>query len=109
MNTTPVTRHRTLLRRCLAAAFCTVLLAGCAKPPLNGQDLAIEKGCIACHGDTGVATASAYPNLNGQWEQYLRLQLIAYRSGRRENGIMNGFAMALTDDEIRALAAFYGI
>ena len=71
-------------------------------------ELVQEKGCVACHGIDGRATAPIYPNLSGQWTTYLRLQLMAYRSGKRQNGIMNGFAAALTDDEIRALAEHYG-
>lgn len=74
----------------------------------QGQALAEEKGCITCHGTNGVGTAPIYPNLNGQWERYLRLQLLAYRSGKRVNSIMNGFAQTLSDQEIRALAEFYG-
>jgi cytochrome c553 len=73
----------------------------------SGAGLAEAKGCVACHGREGVATAPIYPNLAGQWEQYLRLQLMAYRSGKRENQIMQGFAQNLTDDEIRALARHY--
>lgn len=42
------------------------------------------------------------------WKSYLRKQLVAYRSGKRQNLIMNGFAKDLSDAEIRALADFYG-
>ena len=85
------------------------LLAGCAEPALDGAQLAEEKGCIACHGLQGESLAPIYPKLNGQWEKYLRLQLYAYRDGKRDNAIMNGMAATLTDDEIRALAEHYGI
>jgi cytochrome c553 len=85
------------------------LLAGCAEPALDGAVLAEEKGCVACHGLQGEALAPIYPKLSGQWEKYLRLQLLAYRDGKRENAIMNGMAATLTDDEIRALAKHYGI
>ncbi len=82
--------------------------AACSRTPLDGGELATSKGCVACHGNNGTATAPSYPSLDGQWERYLRLQLMAYRSGKRENGIMNGMAAALTDEEIRALAEHYG-
>ena len=85
------------------------LLAGCAEPGLDGAQLAEEKGCIACHGLQGESLAPIYPKLNGQWEKYLRLQLYAYRDGKRDNAIMNGLAATLSDDEIRALAEHYGI
>jgi cytochrome c553 len=84
------------------------MVCGCARDEApDGAALAEAKGCIACHGPDGVATAPAYPNLAGQWERYLRLQLLAYRAGRRENAIMAGFAGALSDAEIRALAQHY--
>jgi cytochrome c553 len=100
-------RNRRLAR--LGAMFMLAMsgpFAQAAEEP--GAALAQEKGCIACHGLDGVAVAPSYPNLAGQWERYLRLQLRAYRSGERQNQIMAGFAAELTDDEIRELARFYG-
>ncbi len=85
-----------------------MLLGATASAADAGSDLLVEKGCVACHGADGVAVAPSYPNLAGQWERYLRLQLLAYRSGERKNAVMAGFAATLTDDEIRALAAHYG-
>ncbi len=84
------------------------LLMGCGEAPLDSEALVQEKGCVACHGVQGVAIAPLYPNLNKQWEGYLRKQLLAYRSGKRKNAVMNGFAAELTDEEIRALARHYG-
>ena len=91
-----------------AVLACTGLLAACGSEPLDGELLAQQKGCVACHGIQGKAIAPSYPNLNGQWERYLRLQLIAYRDGKRINTVMNGMAAALTDEEIIALAKHYG-
>ena len=89
-----------------------VLLAGigigCGSESPDGAALAAEKGCVACHGADGKGIAVIYPNLELQWEEYLRLQLIAYRSGKRENAIMNGIATTLTDEEIAILASHYG-
>ena len=50
----------------------------------------------------------AFPNLSNQWSRYLNQQLRAYRSGKRDNAIMNAQAAALTDGEIRILADHYG-
>lgn len=98
------------MRMSVAAAIaCVSLLAGCGELPLDGAVVAQEKGCVACHGLQGDALAPIYPKLSGQWEKYLRLQLLAYRDDRRENAIMNGMAASLTDEEIRALAKHYGI
>jgi cytochrome c553 len=94
--------------RLILVSFMVSMLAACGAEPLDGAALAQEKGCIACHGVNGKANVASYPNLNGQWERYLRLQLRAYRDGPRENAIMNGMATGLTDEEINALAAHYG-
>lgn len=93
---------------CLLLAV--TLLGGCAdggEQVARGAALAEEKGCIACHGAQGVSQAPAFPNLAGQWPQYLRVQLLKYQSGQRQNAVMNGQAAGLSRDEIGALAAFY--
>ena len=94
--------------RTMALIIAGGLLGGCGAEHPDGAALAQEKGCVGCHGQDGKAIAASYPNLDGQWERYLRLQLLAYRDGKRENAVMNGMAATLTDDEIRALAAHYG-
>ena len=81
---------------------------GCSSEKPEGAALAVEKGCVACHGQDGKGIAIIYPNLDLQWEEYLRLQLLAYRSGKRENAIMNGIATTLTDEDIAILASHYG-
>jgi cytochrome c553 len=88
-----------------------VLLTGCTRPgdavAEAGTALAQEKGCIACHGLNGKGTGPTFPNLNGQWESYLREQLQKYRDGDRINVIMNPLVGELTDEEIDILAAYY--
>ena len=92
----------------LASIGVVALLGACSGEPVDGAALAVEKGCIACHGQDGKAIADIYPNLNGQWERYLRLQLQAYRSEKRVNAVMYGMAKDLRDEAIRILAAHYG-
>ena len=84
------------------------LLTACGDQQIDGEALAAEKGCVACHGINGKAIAPMYPNLNGQWEKYLRKQLVAYKDGSRKNAIMSIQAQNLSDDDIAALAAHYG-
>lgn len=105
-STAPV---RLLLRTAAALAVTSALGAcGVGEDPVSrGAALAEAKGCHACHGEKGVSQAPAFPNLAGQWPQYLRVQLIKYRSGERENAVMNGQAANLTRREIADLAAFY--
>ena len=63
--------------------------------------------CEACHGLDGKSVDPTYPNLAGQHADYLQKALADYRSGRRTNPIMAGFAAPLTDQDIMDLAAWY--
>ena len=64
--------------------------------------------CAACHGADGRGTTPLFPNLNGQKPEYLAVQLKAFRDGKRTDPTMAPMAMALTDQDIADLAAFYG-
>ena len=91
-----------------AAIASIALLTACGGAQIDGEALAVEKGCVACHGTSGKAIAPMYPNLNGQWEKYLRKQLVAYRDGSRKNAIMSLQAENLSNEDIAVLAAHYG-
>jgi len=63
--------------------------------------------CQNCHGEDGVAVLPGAANLSGQQKEYLREQLRAYRSGRRQDAQMNIVAKTLTDADIENLADWY--
>ena len=63
--------------------------------------------CAACHGDRGISAMGMYPNLAGQHRSYLVHSLESYRDGTRKNPIMAGFAAALTDEDIQAIALYF--
>jgi len=65
--------------------------------------------CAGCHGPegNGVAAMPAYPKLAGQWPGYLATQLTAFRSGVRKDPTMQGMAAALSESDIKNLAAYY--
>ena len=63
--------------------------------------------CAACHGDRGISAMGMYPNLAGQHHSYLEKALHAYRDGSRKNPIMSGFAAALSDEDIKAIALYF--
>ena len=71
----------------------------------NGETLA--QTCAACHGADGNSTIETNPKLAGQYESYLVRALQDYRSGARDSAIMGGFATALSDQDIRDLAAWF--
>jgi cytochrome c553 len=66
-----------------------------------------EVACSLCHGQNGVSTLPNAPNLAGQQAIYLSEQLRNYRSGKRQNEVMNMIAKQLTDSEITHLAAWF--
>ena len=72
-----------------------------------GTPPAVVQTCAACHGTDGVGILPEYPTLSGQHEDYLQRALKDYRSGKRQNAIMNGFAGQLSDDDIKAAAAHF--
>lgn len=63
--------------------------------------------CEACHGKDGHSVDPNYPELAGQHQTYLIKALADYRSGRRTNAIMAGFASPLSNQDIADLAAWY--
>ena len=68
------------------------------------QGEAKSAACVACHGDNRVPGAA---ELAGQHENYLVHALKSYRSGDRQNPLMNGVAAGLSDEDIVNLAAYY--
>ena len=63
--------------------------------------------CAACHGPTGISAVPIYPDLAGQKEGYLASSLAAYKTGQRNNPIMQAQVAALSDQDMADLAAYY--
>jgi cytochrome c553 len=63
--------------------------------------------CAACHGANGVSASDAFPNLAGQYEDYLETALKHYKSGKRKNAIMQGQVANLTQKDMMDLAAYF--
>ncbi len=71
-----------------------------------GQKLA-DADCASCHGANGISPNETWPSLAGQNAGYLVRIMSAYKSGAQHDVIMTPLAKALSDDDIRNLAAFY--
>ena len=95
------------MKSSLMLAACAALLA--AQPAFADGAKAPEKAavCAACHGADGKAALPIYPHLAGQYANYLEHALREYRSGARKNPVMGAQAAALSDADIRELAAYY--
>ena len=64
--------------------------------------------CSGCHGAQGEGlSAAAIPRLAGLDAGYLLHQLDSFADGKRKNGTMTPIASSLTQDERKAVAAYY--
>jgi cytochrome c553 len=68
---------------------------------------ALAATCVACHTADGTRGAPANPILAGQHPEYIVKQLVEFKSGRRANAIMAGFAAGLSEEDMKHIAAFY--
>ncbi len=74
-----------------------------------GQTKVFEErkaACLVCHGENGVSPNPEVPSLGGLPEYYALLQLVAFREGNRTVEVMNDITKGMTDDDLRAAAAF---
>lgn len=63
--------------------------------------------CVACHGAEGVSATAQFPTIAGQYRDYLYQALTDYKAGKRKNPIMGGIVAALSDEDMKDLAAYY--
>lgn len=79
--------------------------------PAKGKIVA-ETICVACHGVDGNSMLSDNPHLAGQFEQYIYKQLTNFKAtgdvpAARDNAIMAGMVAALSDEDMRNVAAWF--
>ncbi len=55
--------------------------------------------CVACHAADGNSTVPLQPSLAQQHPEYLHKQMLEFKSGVRQDPIMQGFAAALSEEE----------
>lgn len=63
--------------------------------------------CAACHGVDGNSVDPQYPKIAGQHAEYIAQQLALFKSGKRQNPIMLGFSMTLSDQDMLDLGAYF--
>ena len=103
-----------LMAAFLAAPILPAVAAGetPAAPQANAKiDLAqgaagFTAVCAACHGADGNSTIVANPALAQQHPEYLVKQLHDFKSGARKDPVMQGFASALSDQEMKNIAGW---
>jgi cytochrome c553 len=88
-----------------ATAWATDAKAQTKADPAKGAALAAT--CQACHASDGSRGVAANPILQGQHPEYLVKQLVEFKSGKRDNAVMKAMVAALSEDDMKHLAAFY--
>ena len=70
-----------------------------------GKEKAVS--CAGCHGEDGNSLMPTFPKLAQQHASYLIKQLHDFKEGRRNDPVMSGMAMAVSNDDIPDIAAYY--
>ena len=91
----------------------SILLAAFAM--VGGQAMAadIKAGkakaavCAGCHGPDGISFIPNYPNLKGQKAAYTVKQLKAFKDKSRVDPVMAGQTAALSEADMKNIAAYY--
>ncbi|MGZ5584480.1 MAG: c-type cytochrome [Usitatibacter sp.] len=96
-----------MTRKILFAA----LLAAAAPALAASGDAEVGKKksapCAACHGANGISVSPEFPNLAGQYPDYIQTALTHYRNGKRKNPIMQLQVKDLTQKDMMDLAAYF--
>ena len=90
------------------ALALTPVGAGAAGDAQAGKKKAYE--CLGCHGSAGygnVYPSYPVPKVGGQQVSYIVAALKAYRSGERRHPTMRAQAMALSEQDMQDIAAYF--
>lgn len=90
-----------------AASAAQATPAAPLKPGDTSAGQAKAGVCAACHGMDGNSASAQYPKLAGQHAAYIVQQLEMFKSGKRPNPIMVGFASMLNEQEMRDVGAYF--
>ena len=91
----------------ISCLFVAAALVGTAQADVAaGKSTYAARGCIGCHGASGVSVVTTYPSLKGRDAEFIRKNLGGFRSGARQQPVMNAMAAGLSDEDIENLAAY---
>ncbi len=104
-------KKATIAKFALAAGVGFASLSAAANsmptPDIEAGRVIVEANCAACHGANGVSPVPTQPNLGGQGVRYLYKQLMDFKTGARNNGIMTAQLAGLKQQDLANLAAYY--
>lgn len=90
----------------LGSVFANEAAPKAAKPDLAKGEAIVAGVCAACHGADGNSMITANPKLAQQHPEYILKQLQEFKSGKRANAVMMGFASQLSTEDMRNVAYF---
>ncbi len=91
-----------------SSSYAAEASAMAASAPDAAKGAAISAAvCAACHTNDGSRGSPANPILQGQHPEYLAKQLAEFKAGKRENAVMRAMAAALSEADMKNVAAFY--
>ena len=96
------------MNRLLVSVMASLLVAGGAQAAGDaaaGKEKAAV--CVACHSADGNSVNPMWPKLAEQHSNYIVKQLQDFKSGARKDPLMSSQAVALTDDDMQNLAAYF--
>ncbi|KJC62281.1 cytochrome C [Bradyrhizobium sp. LTSPM299] len=71
-----------------------------------GRGATLAQRCAICHGPQGVSDANS-PNLAGQFAAVTYKELSDFKAGARVSVVMSPFAAAMSDQDMKDVAAYY--
>jgi cytochrome c553 len=77
-----------------------------AKADLAKGEASFNGVCAACHGPEGNSVIPVNPKLSQQHPDYLVKQLTEFKAGKRENAVMLGMSAALSESDMKNIAAW---
>lgn len=96
----------------IALTLQTAFAQTAPAPDMARAKQTADQICAACHGPDGNSPLAANPKIAGQHAAYLLKQLRDFKSwnsqpAQRENAVMAGMTAALSEDDMRGLAAYF--
>jgi len=96
------------MNRCSLSFVATLLLVSSAGAVAQSAEApAGATGCSGCHA-ASAQVETPVPRLVGRDQGEIAGAMRAFRSGLRQGTVMNRIAKGFSDDEIAAIAAWYG-
>ena len=106
-----MSKEKSLFTRQIRISFTLILLLIAPISFSMAGDVEAGKSksivCSACHGQDGNSINPLWPSLAGQHKQYTIHTLRAYQNGTRVDAVMQAQVMALTEQDLEDIAAYY--